>query len=175
MQQQRRIHGDDTADQLYQRYAPSLLAYLLHKTSSREDAEDLLLEVFLAVLERQDVLALGEYEQRAWLWAVARNKATDYHRNFSRHPQVPLRQVTDVLYSDMGRAPEQFVIEQEEYTQLHGYVQQLSALHQEVLRLRFGHGLKSAEIATVLEKSEGAVRMLLSRALKLLRVIYRKQ
>lgn len=36
---------------LYQRYAPSIFAYLYRQTTSREDAEDLLLEVFLAVRE----------------------------------------------------------------------------------------------------------------------------
>jgi len=43
---------------------------------------------------------------------------------------------------------------------------------QEVVHLRFALNLRSAEIANVLQKSEGAVRVMLSRALKLLREIY---
>ena len=38
--------------------------------------------------------------------------------------------------------------------------------------LRFAYGLRSAEIAMLLNKSEGAVRAMLSRALKLLRTVY---
>jgi DNA-directed RNA polymerase specialized sigma24 family protein len=40
------------------------------------------------------------------------------------------------------------------------------------VHLRFAQGLRSTEIATILQKSEGAVRTMLSRALKVLRKIY---
>jgi RNA polymerase sigma-70 factor (ECF subfamily) len=58
---------------------------------------------------------------------------------------------------------------------LQASIRQLPVLQQEVVRLRFVHDLRSAEIATILDKSEGAVRIMLSRALKLLRTIYEKE
>jgi RNA polymerase sigma-70 factor (ECF subfamily) len=173
MQQQKYIMDDNTAGAiLYQRYAAGIFAYLLRQTASREDAEDLLLEVFLAALQRSNVLALSEQEQRAWLWTVARNKAIDFHRRNLRHPNVQLKTAEETIYANEEQAPEQYVLKQEEYAQLHIHMRELSDLQQEVLRLRFGHDLSCAEIAVVMEKSEGAVRMLLSRTLKLLRVIY---
>ena len=175
MQQQERIPVDHSGGAtLYQRHAPALFAYLLRQTSSREDAEDLLVEVFLAALERQNLQALGEQEQRAWLWTVARNKSIDLHRRATRHPNVQLKQAGDTIYADDEQAPEHLVLRQEEYSQLHAHMRELSEAQQELLQLRFGHGLSCAEIATVMEKSEGAVRMLLSRTLRLLRVIYKK-
>src|SRR5712671_1872271 len=52
---------------LYQRYAPAILTYIRRHISSPEDAEDLLVEVFLAALERNNLLCLNEGEQLAWL------------------------------------------------------------------------------------------------------------
>ena len=51
------LHDDSPGAALYRRYAPGIFAYLYRETSSREDAEDILLEVFLAALERENFLA----------------------------------------------------------------------------------------------------------------------
>jgi RNA polymerase sigma factor (sigma-70 family) len=157
---------------LYQRYAPAMFAYLLKQTASREDAEDLLLEVFLAAMERGNLTDLAEPEQRAWLWAVARHKAADHFRRMTRHPSVNLRLVAETLYEDEALEPEQVLLKHEALTQLTRAIEQLPALQQEVLRLRFGHGLACGDIATILAKKESAVRVLLSRTLKALRARY---
>src|SRR5260370_23342765 len=52
---------------LYQRHAPSILTFIRRHIPSREDAEDALLEVFLAALESEKLDALNEGEQLAWL------------------------------------------------------------------------------------------------------------
>ncbi len=167
---------DNAPDALvYQRYAPALFAYMYRQTASREDAEDILLEVFLAALERGDFLTASEKEQQAWLWRVARNKVADHYRRFICHPSISLKEVTETIDEDEEMAPEQVALRQEEYARLHTTLKELSPLQQEVLQLRFGHGLTCPEIALVVEKSEGAVRMLLSRTLKQLRSIYTKQ
>ncbi|MBO0792760.1 MAG: sigma-70 family RNA polymerase sigma factor, partial [Ktedonobacteraceae bacterium] len=44
--------------------------------------------------------------------------------------------------------------------------------YQEVLQLRFGHNLRSAEIAEIIGKRETSVRAIISRAMKMLRRIY---
>ncbi len=157
---------------LYQRFAPVLFAYLYRRTSSREDAEDLLLEVFLAALEHTSFAALGAKEQENWLWTVARNKMIDHYRRVARRPGVQLDLVLDDLYERDEYAPEHVTLRHEEYAQLRAKIAQLPELQQEVLRLRFANDLHCSEIATVLQKSEGAIRMVLSRTMKLLRAIY---
>lgn len=173
MQQKADIAVDSSpgAD-LYRQYAPVIFAYLYRQTVSREDAEDILLEVFLAALEHDHFLTLPEKEQQHWLWAVARNKAADHYRSLIRHPNVTLFSVAETTLESEDMTPEQVTLRQEEYDHLHATLQKLSPLQQEVLQLRFGHNLHFAEIASVLEKKEGAVRMLLSRTLKLLRKHY---
>ena len=48
---------DESPAALYQRYAATVFTYLRHRVPSREDAEDLLLEVFLAAFEQQVVIS----------------------------------------------------------------------------------------------------------------------
>lgn len=165
----------EQATTLYQRYAPTVFAYLLRQVGSREDAEDLLLEVFLAVLKKGSILEHDEQRQRALIWAVARNKVADHYRNLTRHPNVPLLDVEEMLYEREEHEPEQVILRQEEYAQLYRTIKELPEAQREVLQLRFGHGLSCAEIAQALSKSENAVRMMLHRSLKLVRSIYARR
>jgi DNA-directed RNA polymerase specialized sigma24 family protein len=70
-------HYDSSLTILYNQHAPTIFAYLRFHTSSREDAEDLLLEVFLAALEFEQILERSEEKQRAWLRSVAHHKMVD--------------------------------------------------------------------------------------------------
>lgn len=183
MQQQQqwgRAHIPHDADstnkeimQVYQCHAPPIFAYLRMHAPSREDAEDLLVDTFLAALENEYFKDLSEEAQRSWLWRVARNKATDLFRTGSRRRLLPLEDVAEVLYSDDKLAPEQSALHQEEYTQLQNTIRRLPPLQQQIVLLRFVNGLHCREIATVLGKREGTVRSLLSRTLNLLRTIYK--
>lgn len=169
---QQPVQALEQSTALYQRYAPAVFAYLLRQLGSREDAEDLLLEVFLAVLEKGANLKQDESHLRAWIWTVARNKVADHYRRFTRRPSIPLVEVEEQVYEREEHEPEQVALRREEYAQLRATMKELPELQQEVLQLRFGHELSCAEIAQVVSKSESAVRMILHRALKLLRSCY---
>lgn len=165
------LDKDAFCGELYQRYAPGLLAYLCQHLPSLHDAEDTLLDVFLAVLEHEAHLRTLTTERRsAWIWTVTRNHMADYHRRQRRRPQVSLRYIEEM--EDEKCTPEQAVLRLEEDEQLHRWIHHLSPLQQEVLSLRFAGGLRCAEIATVLKKRDGAIRALLARALHTLRDIY---
>ena len=160
---------------LYQRYAYTLLSFIRQHVPTPEDAEDVLLEVFLAAFQANTLAGLQDNEQLSWLRRVARNKCVDAHRRLVRHPVISLEEIEDAMYDDEQLAPEQLALRSEEHAVLHAHLAQLPALQQEVLRLRFAADLRSAEIARMLNKSEGAIRMLLSRAMNLLRTLYEKQ
>lgn len=164
--------GDDsTTAECYRRYALKLFAYLSLHIQSSSDAEDMLFEVFLVALEHERELeTMPEDEQRAWLWTVARNRVIDYHRRLGRHRMIPLNHLAEMMSNEA--APDEVALQHEEYEHLHTHLKQLSVLQQEVLELRFTAGLHCAEIAAVLNKKEGAIRTMLSRALNTLRVIY---
>jgi RNA polymerase sigma-70 factor (ECF subfamily) len=169
---QQPIQALEQSTALYQHYAPTVFAYLLRRLGSREDAEDVLLEVFLVVLEKGPALEQDEQRMRSWIWTIVRNKVVDHYRRFTRRPSVPLADVEEMIYESDEREPEQVALRREEYAQLRNSMKELPELQREVLQLRFGHGLSCAEIAQVVSKSESAVRMLLHRSLKLLRGLY---
>jgi RNA polymerase sigma-70 factor (ECF subfamily) len=142
---------------------------------TQEDAEDLLLEVFLAALEYEPHLAtLSEDAHRAWLGKVAHNKVIDHYRRARRWGLLPLEKAKDSL-EDEEKMPEAVVVRDEEHGLLRSYLQSLSATQQEVLQLRFTFGLRCAEIASTLHKREGAIRTMLSRTLNTLRGFYEQK
>lgn len=160
---------------LYQAYAPMIFGYLRQHAPSREDAEDLLLEVFMAAFERGDLWALPEGERVAWLRQVTRYKLADHYRRANRRPTVTLDGAAEVISDDETLIPEQVALRHEEEDYLRAAVKRLAEHQQLILRLRFAEGMRSAQIAQALNKSEGAVRMALSRALNLLRTLYEER
>jgi len=161
-----------TTTELFHRHAPSLFAYLRQHTASREDAEDLLHEVFVAALERPEFGLIGDSEQELWLWRVTRNKTVDTYRRKTRRPSLALDYVADELYAGDEQSPEYAALRGEEYARLLAALERLPAIQQEALRLRFVNELPCADVAKALGKREGAVRSILSRAIGRLHTIY---
>lgn len=158
---------------LYRTYAPGLLRYVRMHLTAPEDAEDLVVEVFLAALEQAKFAALAENAQQLWLWRVTRNKVIDAYRRAKTRQIAALDQVAEDLVEYEMLSPEYAVLRQEDYMELYAHLQSLPAFHQQILGLRFGQNLSCGEIATRLGKQENAVRVTLSRSLNRLRSIYR--
>ncbi|GHO65288.1 RNA polymerase sigma factor [Ktedonobacter sp. SOSP1-52] len=165
----------DRSALLYKRQAPAILAYFYRQTASWDDAEDLLVEVFLSALENQRFRVISEEEQERWLWKVAHNKAADYFRRLKRQASLPLHVETiEAVLADTALTPENRLLRQETYADLDAMLKTLPKIQQDMLELHFVHGLSVKQIAAVFEKNEGAIRMLLFRTLKHLRIIYTK-
>jgi RNA polymerase sigma factor (sigma-70 family) len=159
--------------ELYQQYAPALFTYLSQHLSAEEDAEDILVEVFLAALGSELFSSLSEKAQLAWLWRVTRNKIVDVYRRSTQRRNVTLESIANDFIDDDDIGPEHFALRQEEYSNLTAHLKSLSSQQQEVLRLRFALDMRCSEIAAHLGKREGAVKVMLSRALNLLKNIYK--
>ena len=158
---------------LYDQYAQIVFAYAKIHALTREDAEDVTCEVFLAALEQDNLAALPVSTRLAWLRRVASNKIVDLYRKQMRHPHIVLSGALESLLEDQGtRAPEMLALQRETYTQLYAMIKLLPPAQQQILRLRYGDGLRFSEISTLLEKRETAIRKLCSRALAALRTIY---
>jgi RNA polymerase sigma factor (sigma-70 family) len=155
---------------LYDRFASTILTYLCQQVSNVQDAEDLLLEVFLAALNSDKLSSLPAEQQLDWLRRVARNKVIDRYRHTALFTMLPLEHAFQI--EDDELTPEQHTEQQENYERLYQALEQLPPLQQELIQLRYGNGLSHAEIAGLLEKPQGTVRKLLTRTLRQLRTIY---
>jgi RNA polymerase sigma factor (sigma-70 family) len=160
----------DVKNMLYERFSAPILAYLCQQVSNRQDAEDLLLEVFLAALTTDVFDGLSPKQQLAWLRRVARNKVVDRYRHTQALLMLPLELVRSK--EDERLTLEQRAERRETYQHLAQAVRQLSPIQQELLKLRYGQELRLSKIAEIFEKPEGTVRKLLSRTLHQLRQLY---
>jgi RNA polymerase sigma factor (sigma-70 family) len=173
--EQQAIEAESPVATLYQRHAPAILAYVRKHLPCAEDAEDVLLDVFLAALEHDALfLRLEERQQLAWLRRAAHNKFIDYHRRAHRRPAISLELTTDSLFDDDEQAPEQVALRHEEHALLRERLAYLPEQQQEVLRLRFAADMRCIDIAKLLDRREGTVRAWLSRSLNFLRTFYEK-
>lgn len=155
---------------LYDRLGATIFTYLLSQVQNEQDAQDLLLEVFLAALGNELLSSLPVQGQLSWLRRVARNKVVDRYRHVTLLTLLPIEQAMETI--DDALTPEQHAEQQEKFTYLYQAVAHLPSPQQELLRLRYCDGLRFYEIATMLEKPEGTVRKLMVRTLRQLRLIY---
>ena len=144
---------------LYDRYVDSIHAYVYHQTGSWERAEDVTATTFMRAYAE-----IGKFEWRgvpysAWLYRVASNLVLRDHR----HPgwiELPEGLV------DPGEGPEEAAVRSEQVRRIQAAVRRLSPDQRQAITLRFGSGLRNAEVAQVMHKSEGAVKLLVFRALR---------
>jgi len=141
------------------RYQSRLLAFCRHMLSSREDAEDVLQEVFAAAFNA--VLAdEREINVRPWLYRIARNRSLNHLRRASAIGVDSM----DVHFADHGLSTGDRVLRRESFRELLGDVQQLPETQRTALLLREIDALSYEQIAQAMETTVPSVKSLLVRA-----------
>ena len=141
------------------RYESRLLAFCRHLLGSREDAEDVLQEVFTAAF---NALLADErpINARPWLFRIARNRSL----NHLRRTQPIGVDSMDVHYSEHGASAADKVHEREEFRFLVGDIHELPETQKTALVLREMDALSYEQIAEVMETTVPSVKSLLVRA-----------
>jgi RNA polymerase sigma factor (sigma-70 family) len=144
---------------LVARYQSRLLAFCRHMLGSREDAEDVLQEVFAAAFNA--ILADGRtLNVRPWLYRIARNRSL----NHLRRTQPIGVDSMDVHFSDGGQTTADKVHKREEFRLLLEDVQSLPETQRTALLLREIDALSYDQIADAMETTVPSVKSLLVRA-----------
>jgi RNA polymerase sigma-70 factor (ECF subfamily) len=155
--------GDrDALEELYLEHFDRIYGYLHMTVGNRHDAEDLTTQTFVRMLESISRFRLGAAPFSAWLFRIAHNLAMDHFR--SRRRWQPEEEVPEPPGS------EELSAEDEALRSLSGesmfdLIEQLSDEQRQVLILKFVFDFSNVETATVLDKSEGAIKSLQHRAL----------
>ncbi len=162
-----RAYDEKALGELYDRYAPKMYAYIYRRVGDAGTAEDLTGELFLRVVRsiRNDQGWRESFS--AWLYRIAHNLVVDHYRSLpaeaDRLVETSMEGDSGDLVADVeGKAARE---------RLRRATRRLTPEQQEVLALRFGEGLTSAETARILNKSTGAVEALQHRAVASLRRI----
>jgi RNA polymerase sigma factor (sigma-70 family) len=144
---------------LVSRYEARLLAFCRHMLGSREDAEDVLQEVFAASFNAM-VADDRPINVRPWLYRIARNRSL----NHLRRQQAIGVDSMDVHLAEHGATTADKVHKREEFRQLVGDVQELAETQRTALLLREIDALSYDQIAEAMETTVPSVKSLLVRA-----------
>lgn len=161
----------------YDLYVDDIYRFIFFKVGSREEAEDISSGVFLKVWDYVQNNKLGEYNSlKPLLYRVARNAVIDYYRKQPDNAPASL---------DAGESKIDVPDEKQDMANSHDLhldmdlvragLDQLKDEYREVIVLKYLNELDTAEIAKILDKSKGNVRVLLYRALSALRSILEKK
>lgn len=158
-------------DALYRKYLAQVYSYAVYELRDPHAAEDATERVFLNALG-----ALPTFEERAgtddapdastfrvWLFRIARNVVANERRARFRHPTAPLEAAEGIADGSDHAAT---LDRRETADAAWAAVRRLPADRRRALVLRFVEEMSTAEIAGVLGRSEGAVRVLIHRALR---------
>jgi RNA polymerase sigma-70 factor, ECF subfamily len=157
--------GDEQAwDALFRRSYPKLLAYASRRLPTSELAKDAVGETMTRAVAGIDRLRFERAGFDAWMYGIARHVVLDAQRTLWR--EGPGR-VPDA--ADLDSGPSERAIATEESAQIRRAFERLGRSDQEVLELRVVAGLSSEEVAVVLGRLPGAIRMAQKRALSRLR------
>jgi RNA polymerase sigma-70 factor (ECF subfamily) len=156
---------------LYRKYVAQVYSFAYYELGDHHEAEDATERTFLAALAN-----LGGFEERArpadgdgastfrvWLFQIARNAIAERRRRRRRHPEAPLEAAATVAGPlDVEAA----AVQHDATAAAVRAISRLPTDRRRAIILRFVDEMTTQEIAGVLGRSEGAVRVLIHRALR---------
>jgi RNA polymerase sigma-70 factor (ECF subfamily) len=157
----------------YDLYIDNIYRFVFFKVNNKEEAEDITSSVFLKSWDYIQSSELIDYKTLKYLlYKVARNLVIDHYRKRSKQQKV----IYDKDISNFDIVDKsQDIIGQAELAADFKFIEKklfdLKDEYREVIILRYLNELSIAEIADILEKSTGNIRVLLFRALKALREV----
>jgi RNA polymerase sigma-70 factor (ECF subfamily) len=164
----RASQGDREAfGSLYEQYVERIFNYVYYRTGNVHDAEDLTARVFYRAMHH-----IQNYTDRgvpfsAWLYRIAHNLIANWHRDRSRHQEIPLDDAPSLHYK--GDPPETALLQGQDREALLKLIRHLPAERQHLLILKFVENMSNTEIGEIMNRSEGAVKSLYHRTLLALR------
>lgn len=150
---------------LYKRHFSAIYSYIRKATSNPELASDLTSDVFYSALANIKQFKISEYGIRPWLFKIALNQLRMHFRKSSKAMHIPISEehLKSFVFND------QKVESNDLKRLLAAQLSQLSEEEQEFIQLRFVAEFTFKELGFVLNISEDAAKMRMSRLLEKLR------
>lgn len=147
--------------QIHEQYYTTVYRFLTFRVSDAQTVEDLTSEVFIRFLSAIRDKHAPQNSIRGWLIGVAGNVVKEYYRQKKRDNWAEI----DDLVADSGQSPDDAMDLNLEKERLRQAMETLTEDQQKVLAMRFGFNMPIREVANLLNKSEGSVKMLQARAI----------
>jgi RNA polymerase sigma-70 factor (ECF subfamily) len=160
------LHDVEAFAELYRRNVARVYRYHMAHTGNTKDAEDLTSQTFIAALEGiRSFRGSGSFA--AWILGIASRKRLMFFRSNGSKSEIPLDAA--LHYPSPGIPTDKAAAHQLQLESISRALRQISPDRAEALILTYFSGLSHAETGRVLNKSEAAVKMLISRGLQDLR------
>lgn len=157
--------NSEALGKLYDAYFDRIYSFIYYRTSHEQTAEDLTEEVFIKALRALPSLKGGLPKLNGWLFQIARNTVIDHYRK--SNPVVGIEEAENTVVYETSIVDAVQV--QTDQRAILSALTALPAEQQQVIKLRFLEEFEISEIATMLGKSEGNIRIIQYRALTKLR------
>ncbi|HUG47380.1 MAG TPA: RNA polymerase sigma factor [Candidatus Limnocylindria bacterium] len=152
---------------LYRKYVAQVYSFALYETRDHHSAQDVTSLVFLRALSGlhgfREQAQPPDSSFRVWLFQIARNTLSNERRRERRHPEAPLDLAA---HFPAKQDVEQTAVSRDELVRAWQVIEELPPDRRRALVLRFVEEMSAAEIGAVLGRSEGAVRVLIHRAVR---------
>ncbi len=148
---------------LYDHYQPMIYRFILVKVGSREEAEDITHQVFLSAWQNVRTYKHRGHPFSSWLYQIARNQVIDHYR--AKKSDVSL-DVIDPEYFVATSSITSDLMMKLEVEKVRHAVETLKPDYQDVIIMRFIEDISLKETATIMGKTEGAVKLIQHRAIK---------
>ncbi|MCA1054686.1 RNA polymerase sigma factor SigX [Rossellomorea aquimaris] len=161
---------DSVFDELYAKYHQDVFNFLIYMVHNRQQAEDLVQEVYIRVLKSYQNFE-GKSSEKTWLFSIAKNVAIDHFRK-QRNWKARLLDKFDWSRQELASGdatPEEIAVENENIQVLYQCLKQCTTDYRLVIIMRYLQGLSIKETAEILEWSESKVKTTQHRALKKLK------
>jgi RNA polymerase sigma-70 factor (ECF subfamily) len=145
-------------EKIFREHAQLMYRSAFSVTGSRQDAEDVLQNIFLKLLQREVPIEFRK-NPRAYLYKAAVNRALDVVRSRKRQNLIHDVEVLETASADESVA----VADDEQRRHLLEAISQLKPTAVEILILHYEHNYSDAEIAKILGKSRGTIAVTLYR------------
>ena len=156
--------GDSEAfGQLYDHYLPKIYRFVLIKVTYKEHAEDITQQTFLKAWK-----SIKRYQDKghpfgSWLYRIARNSVIDHYRKGKE--EAAIEDIPeDILGVDNSLS--QNLDDKFEWEKILRSIKDLNDVEHDVLIMRFVEDMQHSEVASVVDKSENAVKVIQHRAIK---------
>ena len=152
---------------LYDRYVDRIYNYIYHRVGQADLAEDLTSQVFARMLEAIREGRAWRTSFSGWIYRIAHNLVIDHYRRRGRAAFVELEEASPLLSDEAD--PLRKVEARLESEHLRAALGKLTEEQAEVIALRFLDEFSIAEVAAMMNKTEGAIKALQYRAVLALR------
>ena len=163
----------------YDLYLSNIYRFVYFKVDSHEEAEDITSQTFLKTWDYIQNNQIDEYKNlKSLLYKVARNTVIDHYRKKSQQQNISLSSGPDETTLDLADAKQDLIKKAEtdiDFAILQKVMFQLKDEYREIITLRYVNELTISEIAEVLDKNKGSVRVQIFRALNALRDLINEQ